>query len=86
VRTASRRRHHRPIARWIMSVALCDNGAEIRLDDISAALDADRSAGFADPTEVEVDLMVQGDASGEPPPDLCARHPALDMLLTAEMT
>lgn len=40
-----------------------------------------------DPTPDEVILMIQGDdATGEPPPDLCARHPALDALLTREMT
>lgn len=78
---------HSKIVRWISSAAFCDNGAMIKCEDIIAALDADRGAGFQDPTPKEVDLMVQGaDPDGQPPPVLCAQHPALDALLTREMT
>lgn len=74
------------IAHRIGSCAFCDNGAMISLDDIAAALDADRGAGFRDPTPEEVLLLVQGGEDGAPPPGLCAAHPALDALLTREMT
>lgn len=78
---------HSKIVSWISSAAFCDNGAMIKCADIAAALDADRGAGFRDPTPDEVDLMVQGaDPDGQPPPALCAEHPALDALLTSEMT
>lgn len=67
--------------------AFCDNGAMIDCKAIGAALDADRGAGFRDPTWDEVLLLVQGgDPDGQPPPELCAAHPALDALLTREMT
>jgi hypothetical protein len=58
----------------------------ISLDDVAAALDADRGAGFRDPTRDEAVLLVQGGDGGIPPPDLCAVHPALDALLVREMT
>lgn len=73
------------IVQQIGTCAFCDNGAQIALEDIAAALDADRGAGFRDPTLEEVLLLVQGD-DGVPPPALCAAHPALNMLLTKEMT
>lgn len=76
----------RAIVRQIASCAFCDNGAMIDVRDIAAALDADRGAGFTDPTLDEVRLLVQGDETGTPPPALCAIHPALDALLTREMT
>lgn len=44
----------------IGSAAFCDNGALIARNDIAAALDADRGAGFCDPTPEEVLLLVQG--------------------------
>jgi hypothetical protein len=78
-------KRHAPIVKEIGACALCDNGAQIALADIAAALDVDRGAGFRDPTLEEVLLLVQGD-NGVPPPDLCAAHPALNMLLTKEMT
>lgn len=81
----SRRKFH-PIVRWIASAAFCDNGAMIKLDDIAAALDSDRSAGFSDPTKAEADLLVMGDGDGQISPDLIAKHPALNALLTDEMT
>ena len=80
------RRKHSAIVKAVGSCAFCDNGALISLDDIAAALDADRGAGFRDPTPDEVRLMVQGDDDGVPPPELCTAHPALDALLTTEMT
>lgn len=59
----------------------------IALQDIATALDVDRSAGFQDPTLEEVVLLVQGeDPEGQPPLALCAAHPALDRLLTREMS
>lgn len=72
----------------IQSASFCDNGAMIPFADIAGALDADRGSGFVDPTHAEVLLLVQGSENhgGAPPPDLCARHPALDALLTREMT
>ena len=76
----------RALIRKIGSAAFCDNGAMISCGDIATALDADRGAGFRDPTPEEVLLMVQGGDDGIPPPDLCAEHPALDALLTREMT
>lgn len=81
-----RRRKYPPIVREISACAFCDNGAAITLDDVAAALDADRSAGFSDPSTEEARLIVQGGEDGIPPPDLCAAHPALDALLTREMT
>ncbi len=81
-----RRSKHHKIVRDICACAFCDNGAQLTLDDVAAALDADRGAGFRDPTLDEVKLLVQGDNTGTPPPDLCAAHPALDALLTREMT
>lgn len=75
------------LIREIESAAFCDNGAMIALQAIAAALDADRGAGFQDPTLEEVVLLVQGeDPEGQPPLSLCAAHPALDRLLTREMT
>jgi hypothetical protein len=75
------------LIRTIGSAAFCDNGAMIDGKDIESALDADRGAGFQDPTPEEVLLLVQGDdPDGQPPPELCAAHPALDALLTREMT
>ena len=76
----------RALIHKISSAAFCDNGAMISCKDIALALDADRGAGFADPTPADVLLLVQGGDGGEPPPDLCAAHPALDALLTREMT
>jgi len=70
----------------IGSIAFCDNGALISGTDIGAALDADRAAGFQDPTLDEVSLLIQGDANGKPPSRLIAEHPALSALLTKEMT
>lgn len=81
-----RRRKFPPIVREIASCAFCDNGAMISLDDIAAALDADRGAGFRDPTPDEVTLLVEGGHDGAPPSELRAAHPALDALLTTEMT
>jgi hypothetical protein len=82
-----RRRKFPPIVRKIGACAFCDNGAMIALDDIAAALDADRGSGFRDPTPEEVVLLIQGgDSDGIPPPDLCAAHPVLEALLTREMT
>lgn len=72
--------------RKIASCAFCDNGAQIELDTIGEALDVDRGAGFHDPTATEVELLVQGGPTGEPPKALCVQHPALDALLTREMT
>lgn len=83
----SRRQRWPPIVRIIGSCAFCDSGAMISHDDISEALDADRGSGLKDPTPTEALLMIQGDnATGVVPPDLCAQHPALDALLTREMT
>jgi hypothetical protein len=77
---------HNKIVHTISSAAFCDNGAQIKCADIAAALDADRGAGFRDPTPDETSLLVQGaDPDGQPPPALCAEHPALDALLTREM-
>ena len=84
--TVSRRRKFRPIVSKIGSAAFCDNGAMITYDDIDAALDADRSAGFRDPTTEEVDLLVFGDDDGRIPRRLMKLHPALNALLTREMT
>ena len=75
-----------PVVRQIAHVAFCDNGADISLDDIAAALDLDRGAGFSDPSPDEVPLLIRGGESGTPPPELCEKHPALDALLTMEMT
>lgn len=74
-----------PIVKAIGTCAFCDNGAVIQPEDIAAALNADRGAGFRDPTAEEVELLVQGGDDGEPPPELRAAHPALDALLTREM-
>lgn len=77
----------RALIHKIGSAAFCDNGSLIACKDIEAALDANRGAGFRDPTGAEVLLLVQGgDPDGRPPPALCAAHPALDALLTREMT
>ncbi len=76
----------RALIRKIATVAFCDNGAMIFRNKIIAALDADRRAGFRDPTPDEVLLLVQGDADGQPPSVLCEEHPALAALLTREMT
>lgn len=75
-----------PIVRTIGSCAFCDNGAMIHLDEIAVALAEDRKAGFRDPTPDEVLLLVQGGDDEEPPAELRAQHPALDALLTREMT
>ena len=74
------------LIRKIGSAAFCDNGATIACKDIACALEADRAAGFQDPTPAEVLLLVQGGKNGQPPPELCAQHPALDALLVREMT
>jgi len=79
-------RKYPPIVREIAAIAFCDNGAQITLDDIAEALDADISCGYVDPTPDEATLLICGDDSGTPPPLLCAAHPALDALLLAEMT
>ena len=76
----------RALIHKIGSAAFCDNGAQIACADIASALDADRGAGFQDPSPDEVLLLVQGGDDGQPPPLLCAAHPALDALLTREMT
>jgi hypothetical protein len=77
----------RALIRQIGSAAFCDNGVMISREDIAAALDADRGAGFSDPTPNEVLLLVQGgDSDGQQPPAICVVHPALDALLTREMT
>lgn len=76
----------RKIIRDIGAAVFCDNGAMIAPKDIATALDADRGSGFRDPTSDEVLLLVQGSDDGQPPPALCAEHPALDALLTREMT
>jgi len=81
-----RRRKHPAIASVIGSCVFCDNGAQITLDAIVAALDADRGVGFADPTADEVTLLVCGGDDGVPPAKLRAAHPALDALLIEEMT
>lgn len=79
--------NRRALIREIGSAAFCDNGAQISYADIAAALDADRGAGFKDPTPDEVLQLVQGaDPDGQPPPKLRAEHPALDALLAREMT
>lgn len=77
---------HRPIVRAIATCAFCDGGSIIPLVDVAAALDADRGAGFSDPTGAEVAMLVQGDDSGTVPRRIRVRHPALDALLTMEMT
>lgn len=93
-KTKEQRTRH-ALIRKIGSAAFCDNGAMIVHADIASALDADRGAGFADPTPDEVEQMVFGavlaapiDPSwdGSPPPEIRAKHPALDALLTREMT
>lgn len=76
----------RTLIHKIGSAAFCDNGAMISCKNIASALDADRGAGFQDPSADEVLLLVQGGDDGQPPPALCAEHPALDALLTREMT
>lgn len=85
-------RHNAPPGRYsklvkdIVACAFCDNGAMIAWGDVESALDADRGAGHADPTHEEVTLLIQGGDDGIPSPALCAAHPALDALLTREMT
>lgn len=77
----------RALIRKIGSAAFCDNGTMIDCRNIGDALDADRGAGFQDPTWNEVRLLVQGgDSDGQPPPELSAAHPALYALLIREMT
>ena len=76
----------RSLIHKIRSAAFCDNGAQMACIDIASALDADRGAGFQDPMPDEVLLFCAGGDDGRPPPTLCAQHPALDALLTREMT
>ena len=76
----------RALIHKISSAAFCDNGATLACRDIATALDVDRGAGFMDPIPDEVLLLVQGGDDGTPPSELCAVHPALDALLTREMT
>lgn len=76
----------RQLIHKIGAAAFCDNGAQISRTAIALALDVDRGAGFQDPTPDEVMLLVQGGEDGKPPPKLCAVHPALEALLTREMT
>ena len=80
------RRKFRPIVRTIASCAFCDNGTDIALDDIDAALDIDRASGLNDPSAASVRLLVQGGPNGAVPIHLRRAHPALDALLTMEMT
>jgi hypothetical protein len=83
---SDRRRKHPPIVRDIAAAAFCDNGAEIEIDAIAAALDLDRSTGHLDPSSEEVSLLVSGDADGKVPVLLVAEHPALSALLEEYMT
>lgn len=72
--------------RHLCSAAFCDNGAQIKWGACREALDLDMASGAPLPSSDDCDRLVMGDGSGQIPPALVKRYPAINALLISEMT